>query len=625
MLKRLIGLGLVAVLGGVVSVVLHADTINAADCEEASVQTAVDAADPGDTVAIPAGTCTWTTTVTVDKSIEIVGVGGLGTRTQCEVGSQATYTCIKGDIRHLTWDTPSTGTPRLAGITFYGDSCATCGTGGGSPGAYGGGFVNIEGSNGQFRLHDVLISTSGAGYTGLIVADYVRGVGWDNVCDQLSQVDHCWLVIHGTWLDSGNLGNVSWSEPSTIGTVEAWYWEDNTFGITGFSSQGFCTDDFYGSRVVYRFNSLTNCSLQNHGTETGGQIRGHREVDYYRNIAVNDNTAWPGAFAFRGGSGLCWGNTFTTSGSGSYTKTCEGTTFRRDDESVEHEDGFPGGSAVTWYPWNGCGVETVTIASSGTTATVTLASHKVSGSGSYVTISGANESEYNGTFVGTKTGLNTYTYTMLSDPAGSAATGTITAQSPFDGNDEATGWPCLDGFGVGESQEISGDLPNIVFTPDVNPTRQPVYGWLNRLNGSQTDVTASMDFVEANRDLFNENSSYNGTTERGVFVGTSLPANCTTGDAAWITDEGSWNTETTAMHANHGSNHTEGADGKRYECVATDDWDADYGVSATGEPYAYPHPLRSEAEGTPRMRLRFRADIWLPLSFAIVVGLRRRP
>lgn len=64
----------------------------------------------------------------------------------------------------------------------------------------------------------------------------------------------------------------------------------------------------------------------------------------------------------------------------------------------------------------------VTIASTTTTATVTETAHGRT-NGSQVKISGATESEYNGTFTITVTGSNTYTYTMLADPTGSSATG----------------------------------------------------------------------------------------------------------------------------------------------------------------------------------------------------------
>jgi hypothetical protein len=56
----------------------------------------------------------------------------------------------------------------------------------------------------------------------------------------------------------------------------------------------------------------------------------------------------------------------------------------------------------------------------GTTATLTTASPHGLITGNRVTISGATSSEYNGTFVITKTGASTFTYTMLSTPAANA-------------------------------------------------------------------------------------------------------------------------------------------------------------------------------------------------------------
>jgi hypothetical protein len=67
----------------------------------------------------------------------------------------------------------------------------------------------------------------------------------------------------------------------------------------------------------------------------------------------------------------------------------------------------------------------VTIASSTTTATVTHNLHGLS-TGDEVTIAGANESEYNGTFTITVTNANTYTYTIV-DGGNTAATGTVTS------------------------------------------------------------------------------------------------------------------------------------------------------------------------------------------------------
>ena len=71
--------------------------------------------------------------------------------------------------------------------------------------------------------------------------------------------------------------------------------------------------------------------------------------------------------------------------------------------------------------------DSVTITSSGTTATVTHTSHGLR-TGLKVLISGANESNYNGVFTITVSDANTYTYTM-SGSTSSPATGTIKCTS----------------------------------------------------------------------------------------------------------------------------------------------------------------------------------------------------
>ena len=63
-----------------------------------------------------------------------------------------------------------------------------------------------------------------------------------------------------------------------------------------------------------------------------------------------------------------------------------------------------------------------TITNVTTTATLTTATAHGRSNGQTVTVFGASPSAYNGTFVITVTGANTFTYTMLSDPGGSATT-----------------------------------------------------------------------------------------------------------------------------------------------------------------------------------------------------------
>lgn len=93
---------------------------------------------------------------------------------------------------------------------------------------------------------------------------------------------------------------------------------------------------------------------------------------------------------------------------------------------------------------NGYGSQTVTsITRTGTTATVTVPTAHLLKDDTFIRISGANETDYNGTFAITVTGANTFTYQVANSPA-TPATGTITSKvapadwtKPFSGTNLA--------------------------------------------------------------------------------------------------------------------------------------------------------------------------------------------
>jgi hypothetical protein len=59
----------------ILPVSVRAATITAASCSQADVQEAVDLAETGDSVYVPAGSATWSSAVTVSKAISIIGAG----------------------------------------------------------------------------------------------------------------------------------------------------------------------------------------------------------------------------------------------------------------------------------------------------------------------------------------------------------------------------------------------------------------------------------------------------------------------------------------------------------------------------------------------------------------------
>src|SRR6202035_2434456 len=75
-----------------------AATIFPADASFPSVQTAVNSALDGDTVVIPAGTATWSSTLTISKAITLQGAG---------VGQTIIKDGCQGTTLLMSWKTPA--------------------------------------------------------------------------------------------------------------------------------------------------------------------------------------------------------------------------------------------------------------------------------------------------------------------------------------------------------------------------------------------------------------------------------------------------------------------------------------------------------------------------------------
>src|SRR5262245_7791446 len=106
MSKRRISIGLLAVTAHFVCILgADAATRNAASCSSADVQSAINAAVAGDTVAVPAGNCTWTTKVTIsNKALTLNGAGigatnitdGIGGALDVDGASSANFVTVGG-------------------------------------------------------------------------------------------------------------------------------------------------------------------------------------------------------------------------------------------------------------------------------------------------------------------------------------------------------------------------------------------------------------------------------------------------------------------------------------------------------------------------------------------------
>jgi hypothetical protein len=128
----------------------------------------------------------------------------------------------------------------------------------------------------------------------------------------------------------------------------------------------------------------------------------------------------------------------------------------------------------------------ITITSSGTTATVTHTSHGLS-TNDFVFVSGANESRYNGTYQITSTGASSYTYTMAASTT-SPATGTIVSTFVvISGSTDVSG-NISSSYSFSAAQPITGRVRLSSSAPFYKTS--PITGTIDNLNG--LSITSQM-------------------------------------------------------------------------------------------------------------------------------------
>ena len=155
-------------------------TIQAGGCSQSQVVSAINSAKDGDTVVVAAGSCTWTSTVTIDgKSITLQGAGIDSTIITDGIDSGGGAKPVL-----LSWITRNTGLSRLTGFTFNGGS---------SGGKSWTTIVAFYGSTASLRIdHTKIIPTR---VKGIELSGYLRGV-----------IDHNYWQLEGAGDSSPELG-----------------------------------------------------------------------------------------------------------------------------------------------------------------------------------------------------------------------------------------------------------------------------------------------------------------------------------------------------------------------------------------------------------------------------------
>jgi hypothetical protein len=299
--------------------------VNAASCSNTDVQNAINSASAGQTVNIPAGSCSWSN-VSLAKAITLNGAGQGVTNIDLGAGGSA-----------FKISKQTGGVTRIQHLTF------TVSNNMQTPHA-----VTVGGPwpNGQPVIFQNLTIT-------LNNADFVTVMTPGGVI-----FSH--MIFNGTWGSTLFTGkdvtdNASWSSPDTMGTRDTTgfanvYIEDNTF------NGGTITDCDDGCRAVVRHNVGNDSGGFNSHGEDSSPI-GMRHFEIYGNSFLLPDTSCPGGsntspsninqFVWiRGGTGVIYNNKFDH-----LSTSCWGTKPEIKLSNRGAEDDRPQGTcSATHYP-----------------------------------------------------------------------------------------------------------------------------------------------------------------------------------------------------------------------------------------------------------------------------------
>ncbi|MFP4401233.1 MAG: DUF4215 domain-containing protein [Candidatus Woesearchaeota archaeon] len=254
--------------------------INSSTCSSEDVQAAIDSANDGDTVIIPAGDCTWNEddniwngAVYLDKDIVLRG--------------QGEDTIIRWNGEQSAIFTDFVGA-RITGLHFiFNEDQDTIG-------------IAIKGQG--WRIDDCIFEN--------FVTDTIEGVSASTssgaqhpvgLIDNNIFINTRALVLGSTSV----MANDRWVEPLDLGTNNAVFIENNFFN----RSNGNCIDSNYGGKYVFRFNDAEGCYVEAHSVQ--GENRASRSWEIYNNTLDQEEASIWVSMSLRGGTGVIFDNTLT--------------------------------------------------------------------------------------------------------------------------------------------------------------------------------------------------------------------------------------------------------------------------------------------------------------------------
>lgn len=273
-------------------------------CAQSAVQTAITAANSGDTIALPAcSSTTWSTPVTLSKAVTLQGqtscTGGGGT-------AGSTVSCTNNTTINFSSSGEliiNASNARVTGITFRG-------AGNGNNAS----MVEINEGFTGWRFDHNDIQPSSQSYRCVYV------YGGSGLIDH-NHITSCndGVAIDGGTPGDANTGDYRWSHPLTLrGNSDAVFMEDNFFDDPASEGDG-AYDIYNGAVVVFRHNYVNGTNVGGHGLDSGGVgTRSALMEEVYSNTFINPRSSNVYQVVdSRGGTWMVYNNTVSPT-NGSY-------------------------------------------------------------------------------------------------------------------------------------------------------------------------------------------------------------------------------------------------------------------------------------------------------------------
>jgi hypothetical protein len=263
--------------------------IKASSCSEENVRSAYISSSPMDTIQIPScpSGITWTGGITDSKGVTFEGAG-------------IDVTVINDKASGNLFTLSSTGRSQIKNMTISQDSSKS-------------GAITIVMGGNEARIAYIKFANLQQGKRGIWTKGAVKGVIDHNIFNWTSGAQPI-LIRDGR----GNIpGDTPWSSAMSWGGSNLIYIEDNTFNGTS-AADGLDCDQ--GGSYVFRYNTVNNISIGNHGCDSS--YRSCKQMEIYNNkfYQTSGNDPYYG-IQFRGGTGVVFNNTMTGSWGAPFTIT----------------------------------------------------------------------------------------------------------------------------------------------------------------------------------------------------------------------------------------------------------------------------------------------------------------